>query len=170
MADAPRVPREPLRGRLAVVRPATVDDAPLLVAWHADPEVARFWDDEIPDLAEVLADLARPEVDPYVVEADGEPVGYLQAWFDDPPDDEETGLDMFLIPSARGRGIGPEAARLLARYLLDDVGRARVIVDPYLWNELAIRAWGRAGFRGIEEREPDEDRRDPWLLMVFEEA
>jgi len=37
---------------------------------------------------------------PYLVLADGDAVGYLQVWWDA----EGGGLDMFLEPSARGRG------------------------------------------------------------------
>lgn len=68
----------------------------------------------------MLARLARPDVDPYVIEADGDAVGYLQAWFAD----DAAGLDMFLVPSARGRGLGPEAALTLGRWLLDEGGEA----------------------------------------------
>jgi hypothetical protein len=71
MADAPRVPREPLRGALAVVRPATVDDATLLVEWHADPGGGAVLGRRDPGSGGGAADLARPEVDAYVVEADG---------------------------------------------------------------------------------------------------
>ncbi len=44
----------------------------------------------------------------------------------------------------------------------------QVTVDPYLWNETAIRAWRRAGFRDVEERGPDSEHAAPWLLMEFE--
>jgi aminoglycoside 6'-N-acetyltransferase len=154
-----------LHGRLTVVRTATEEDADLLVGWHADPDVARFWDDETYTRDEILDRLRRAEVEPFVVEAQGEPVGYLQAWNDLPGDG---GIDMFLIPNARGRGLGPDAARTLARHLRDERGWLRVTVDPYLWNEAAIRAWRRAGFRDVEEREPDEERASRWLLMEFE--
>ena len=41
-------------------------------------------------------------------------------------------------------------------------------VDPYLWNERAIRAWQRAGFIALEEREPDDEWHTArWLLMEF---
>jgi len=123
--------------------------------------VARFWDGETYSLEEMHERLAREDVDPYVVEADGQPVGYLQAWFDG----DACGLDMFLVPEARGRGLGPDAARTLARHLLDEGGWTRVTVDPYIWNEAAIRAWERAGFRPVEEREPDDEHPHRWLLM-----
>jgi aminoglycoside 6'-N-acetyltransferase len=155
-----------LHGQLTRVRPATPEDAELLVAWHADPEVARYWDGKTYTRAEILERLERGDVDAFVVEAGDEPVGYLQAWREE---DEPLrgGLDMFLVPAARGRGLGPDAARTLARHLLDDGGWTRVTVDPYTWNEPAIRAWRRAGFRDVEERPADEEHKSAWLLMDF---
>jgi aminoglycoside 6'-N-acetyltransferase len=168
MADAtdPRRPIAPLSGERSVVRLATVADADLLVRWHADPEVARFWDWETFTREQMVERLARPDVDAYVVEVDDKPVGYLQAWFEEGTD--VAGLDMFLIPSARGRGIGPDAARTLTAYLLDQGGRTRVTVDPYLWNERAVRGWQNAGFHPVAEREPDEEHPHCWLLMEFD--
>jgi aminoglycoside 6'-N-acetyltransferase len=150
----------PLHGEKAVLRLATTDDADLLVEWHADPDVARYWDGKTYSREEMRARLARPHVDAYIVELDGEPVGYLQAWHAD----ETSGLDMFLVPPARGRGIGPDAARALARSLVEQ-GRRRVTVDPYAWNDVAVRAWTKAGFRVVRECEPDDEHRYPWLLM-----
>jgi aminoglycoside 6'-N-acetyltransferase len=140
-----RVPVAPLQGEITVVRPATEGDVDLLVGWRAQPEVARYWGEKTFSRKQMLARLARPQVDAYIVEAGGEPVGYLQSWFGDGAD--ATGLDMFLIPESRGRGFGPDAARSLARFLLRKAGRTRVTVDPELWNESAVRSWKRAGFR-----------------------
>ena len=159
-----RRPTSPLAGELTVVRPATEADADLLTGWHADPAVAEFWDGETFTREEMLERLARPDVDAYVVEAEGRPVGYLQAWFDA----GDCGLDMFLVPGARGRGLGPDSAQALARYLLREAGYSRVTVDPCLGNEVAIRAWRKAGFRPVEAHAPDDDHPHPWLLMVLE--
>ena len=71
---------------------------------------------------------------------------------------------MFVVPDARGRGIGPDAARTLADWLFER-GLRRVTVDPYLWNSRAVAAWEKAGFRPVEEREPDAEHRHRWLLM-----
>ena len=163
-ASVERAPREPLAGGRTVVRRVTEEDLDLLVAWHADPEVSRFWDDEVPTREELAEDLARPDVDEYLVEVDGRPIGFLQAWFGD----DEAGLDMFLEPGSRGAGYGPDAARALATWLVERGVADRLIVDPYLWNEPAIRAWERAGFRAVGERAPDADRRDPWVEMEFD--
>jgi aminoglycoside 6'-N-acetyltransferase len=151
---------------LTSVRPATDADAELLAAWHRDPEVARYWDGRTFTYDEMRARLARPEVDPYVIEADREPIGYLQVWFGDAQG--HAGLDMFLVPAARGRGLGPDSARALAQYLLDESGVKQVTVDPYLSNARAIRAWQKAGFRPIEHRTADDEHSEPWLLMMME--
>ena len=101
--------------------------------------------------------LARDAVEAYVVEEHGAPVGYLQI--------HATGLDMFLVPSARGRGLGPEIARAAVRHLLDGRGWGRVTVDPYRWNDGAVRAWERAGFVAVSEHDADDDHTAPWVLM-----
>jgi aminoglycoside 6'-N-acetyltransferase len=151
-----------IAGQKTTVRPANESDVDLLVRWHADPEVSRYWDDETFAREEMLERLARGGVDPYIVEASGRPVGYLQVW----RGDEAGGLDMFLIPEARGCGLGPDAARAVATELLRD-GWTRVTVDPYTWNEQAVRAWRKAGFVDVEERGPDDDHTAHWLLMEF---
>jgi aminoglycoside 6'-N-acetyltransferase len=157
-----------LHGRLTEVRPATDDDADLLVAWHADPDVSRYWDDETFTREQLLERLRRPDVDAYVVEAGGSPVGYIQAWWED-DEPRSGGIDMFLVPSARGRGYGPDAARALTESLLAS-GWTRVTVDPYVSNEPAIRAWRRAGFVELERHGADDGHPSAWVLMEFQSA
>jgi aminoglycoside 6'-N-acetyltransferase len=157
-----------LHGRLTQVRSATEDDAELLVAWHADPGVSRYWDGETFTRDEMIERLRRPDVDSYIVEADGEPVGYIQSWWDE-GEPRRGGVDMFLVPGARGRGLGPDAARALAESLLASDWES-VTVDPYLWNEPAIRAWRRAGFMDVESRPADHEHESPFLLMEFQSA
>jgi aminoglycoside 6'-N-acetyltransferase len=169
MSEAGREPeRAPgaIEGELTRLRPAGERDAAMLVAWHADPEVSRYWDDETYTHEQMLAELREELVERWIVQEGGEPVGYIQAWWEaETP--LEGGLDMFLVPAARGRGLGPDAARALATHLLDERGWRQVTVDPYLWNERAIRGWRKAGFEPVEEREPDESRPARWLLMRF---
>jgi aminoglycoside 6'-N-acetyltransferase len=147
------------------VRPANERDADLLVRWHADPNVARYWDDETFTGEQILDRLARDEVESFIVEEAGQPVGYVQAW----REGDSGGIDMFLVPDARGRGLGPDAAQALAEELVQR-GWNRVTVDPYTWNDQAVRAWRKAGFVDVEEREPDEEHTAPWLLMEFRRA
>ncbi len=148
-----------VRGRLTTLRPAGLDDVDRLVAWHADPDVARYWDDETFTRAEMEERIARSGVEAWIVEEDDEPVGYLQV--------HETGLDMFLIPPTRGRGLGPDAARAMAERLLHERGREQMTVDPYAWNDGAVRAWERAGFVEVSRHEPDDEHTAAWILMEF---
>jgi aminoglycoside 6'-N-acetyltransferase len=148
-----------VRGRLTTLRAAGGDDVDRLVAWHANPEVARYWDDETFTRAEMEERLARDDVEAWIVEEAGRPIGYLQV--------HAEGLDLFLVPAARGRGLGPDAARAMARHLLDDRARERVTVDPYAWNEGAVHAWERAGFVEVSRHQADDEHTAPWILMEF---
>jgi aminoglycoside 6'-N-acetyltransferase len=150
-------------GALTTVRPATAADAELLASWHADPEVARYWDGETFTVDEIHDRLRREGVDAWVVEERGSPVGYLQSW----REGEGGGLDGFLVPQARGRGLMPDAARALAQALLA-YGWREVTVDPYAWNGRAIRAWQRAGFVEVSRHAPDEEHTADWILMRFD--
>ena len=147
-------------------RAATEDDVALLVRWHADPEVSRYWDDETFTEDELRERLARPNVDTWVIEDEGEPVGLLQSWWErELP--RRGGIDGFLVPAARGRGVMPAVARQLATDLLEQ-GWTEVTVDPYEWNERAIRGWEKAGFVEISRgHAPDEDHSAEWVLMKF---
>jgi aminoglycoside 6'-N-acetyltransferase len=148
-----------MRGLLTTLRPAGGEDVERLVAWHADPDVSRYWDDETFTRAEMEERLARGDVEAWIVEEVGEPVGYLQVH----PD----GMDMFLIPPARGRGLGPDAARAMAEHLVRERGRERVTVDPYAWNQGAFRAWERAGFVEVSRHAADAEHTAAWILMEF---
>jgi len=148
-----------VRGRLTTLRPAGADDVDRLVAWHADPDVSRYWDGETFTHAEMGERLERVDVEAWIVQENGDPVGYLQVH----PD----GLDMFLAPSARGRGLGPDAARAMAGHLIGERGRTRVTVDPYAWNDGAVRAWSRAGFVEVSRHEAGGEYTAPWILMEF---
>jgi aminoglycoside 6'-N-acetyltransferase len=148
-----------VHGTQTSLRRATEDDVTRLVAWHDDPDVARFWDDERFTEEEMRERLARPDVEAWIVEADAEPIGYLQV--------HSAGLDMFLISSARGRGLGPDAARAMTDHLLDERGWTRVTVDPYTWNGQALRAWEKAGFVEVSNHPADEKHTAAWVLMDF---
>jgi aminoglycoside 6'-N-acetyltransferase len=151
---------------MTVVRPASADDVDLLVAWHRDPEVSRYWDDETFTPEQMRERLHREPVDAWIVESNGKPVGYLQSWWEE-EGPRRGGLDGFLIPAARGLGLMPDAARALAQQLLDD-GWEYVTVDPYAWNERALKAWRTAGFVSVSRHPPDDDHLAEWVLMRFQ--
>jgi len=154
-----------IRGERTFLRPATDDDLDLLAGWLADPEVYRWWEGRPlrrEEVADVYTGRRRPEVEPFVVEADGVPVGYLQCW----QRTEKSGaIDMFLVPEARGQGLGPDAARAASTFLLDQRGWTEVTVDPVVDNLRAIRAFERAGF-SPEGEELDDETGKRVLRMV----
>jgi aminoglycoside 6'-N-acetyltransferase len=155
-----------IRGEHTTLRPATAADLDLLVGWFAEPEVYRWWDGAPKPPEEVAHKYTggrRPQVESFIVEAGGVPVGYIQYGVGDAT---SGWLDMFLAPGARHRGLGPDAARALVRHLLEERGWRRVTVDPFLHNPRAIRAWEKAGFRA--EREVPDHPGGPALLMAID--
>ena len=64
-----------VRGSLTTVRRAVEEDANLLVSWHADPDVSRYWDGDVFTRDEMLERLRRPNVEAFVIEEGAHPVG-----------------------------------------------------------------------------------------------
>ena len=138
-----------LRGRDVLLRPATEDDADELVAILAEPAVARWWPPF--DRARVLEELVaeRPDEEGFVIEADGQVVGYIQAAEEPDPEFRSASIDLFLATRAQGHGLGPQAIRVLAADLLDRRGHHRITIDPVAENERAITAYAKVGFRPV---------------------
>ena len=90
-----------LRGRHVTLRPTAPDDAPALAAILSEPKVARWWGDF--DLDRVVAELivGDPEEIPFVIEHDGEVIGYIQAVEENEPDFRSAGIDLFLRTTPR---------------------------------------------------------------------
>ncbi len=139
----------PLRGDSVLLRPPTSDDVPRLVAIRETPEVHDRWrgGDDIPGA--VTEDLAEPDVTPYVIDVDGEVVGFIQWHAEEEPDYRHAGIDIYLDPAVHGRGIGTDAVRTLARHLIVEHGHHRLIIDPAADNAAAIRTYTKVGFRPV---------------------
>ncbi|WP_217712201.1 GNAT family N-acetyltransferase [Kitasatospora sp. NA04385] len=138
-----------LAGELTRLVPTREDDLDLLAGWFADPAFVEHWGGAPLPRAEVAAKYLgrrRPEVESFLVLAGGVPVGYAQYWRAGP---DGGGIDLVLLPAARGRGLGPDAARALLAHLCGESGWRRVTVDPAAANVRAVRAWEKAGFRRV---------------------
>jgi aminoglycoside 6'-N-acetyltransferase len=149
-------------GGLAL-RPSTADDIDRLEGWFADPEVYRWWGGRPLSREDVAAKyIGRrcPRVESFIVELQGQPIGYIQYHLEGPGD---AGLDMMLLPESRGQGLGPKAARMLLAHLASARGWTDITVDPAIDNARAIRAWEKAGF--VVEREWPDHPDGPALLM-----
>ena len=138
-----------LRGRSVRLRPVTTADAEPLTRILLDPEVARWWPnyDRQRVEAEIVAD--EPDTTHWVIELQGAVVGMIQATEEPEPEFRHAGIDLFVDPALRGRGVGPEAIRAVAAWLVDERGHHRMTIDPARANEAAIRAYRKVGFREV---------------------
>ncbi len=163
-----------LRGRRVVLRPTTDADAPALAAILATLEVARWW--PAFDLARVEAELTGhdEDVDVYAILLDGRIIGAIQSQEEQDLEFRHAGIDLFLDPAHHGEGLGPDAIRTLARFLIGERGHHRLTIDPSAANEQAIRAYEKVGFRkvGVLRRYqhfPDETWQDGLLMEMLAE-
>ncbi|WP_037869118.1 GNAT family N-acetyltransferase [Streptomyces sp. SPB074] len=135
-------------GALTRLVPTTEDDVDLLSRWFASPDLVEHWGGVPVSRDEVAVKYVgrrRPHVESFLVLEQGTPVGYAQYWH---AGAAEGGIDMVLVPQARGRALGPDAARALVAHL-GGLGWRRVTVDPVQGNARAARAWEKAGFRQV---------------------
>jgi aminoglycoside 6'-N-acetyltransferase len=80
--------------------------------------------------------------------------------------DNAGGIELFRGPDAGGGGLGPDAARAAASFLLDQRGWTEVTVDPVVDNLRAIRAFERAGFSSQSEKLNDETGKRVLRMIV----
>ncbi len=160
-----------LRGRNVVLRPLQIDDVERVAAIQAEPGVVRWWGP--PDEAELRrqADGTADEK-AFAIEREGELVGLIQYHEENEPDFRHAGIDVFLAGRAQGHGLGTDAVRTLARYLIDERGHHRLTIDPAADNTAAIRAYEKVGFRAVGVmreywRSPDGTWRDGLLMDLL---
>jgi aminoglycoside 6'-N-acetyltransferase len=137
-----------LRGERVLLRPLTDADVPQIAEIQAQPSVSRWWGE--PDEAKLRGKAAgTDECTVFAVELDGEVVGLIQYYEDEGETYRNAGIDLFLSGHVQGQGLGVEAVRTMARYLIDERGHHRLVIDPAADNAAAIRAYEKAGFRRI---------------------
>lgn len=146
MTNGP-VADEAIQGERVVLRPATVDDAATIVAILIRPGVAEWWPGET--LETVREQFDDPEHHPLLVEVDGRAAGYIQFYEEADPAYRHAGIDVALDPEFHGRGLGTDAVRTLARWLVRTRGHHRVVIDPAAHNTRAIRVYEKVGFRPV---------------------
>jgi len=99
-------------------------------------------------------------------------VGLIQYSEETEPHFRQAGIDLFLTERLHGRGLGTDAVRTLARYLVHEREHHRLTIDPAADNAAAIRAYEKVGFRpvGIMReywRSPDGSQRDGLLMDLL---
>ena len=140
--NAPR-----LTGDRVTLRPVEDADRPRLLSILGEPSVARWWGSEAPNAA--VDDLFEPYQTTFVIEVESTVVGSIQIAEEEEPDYRHAGIDLFLDTGHQGRGLGPEAITLVARYLFEARGHHRLTIDPAAANVGAIRAYECVGFQPV---------------------
>ena len=84
------------------------------------------------------------------------------------------GVDLFIgEPHHWDQGIGTRALSALVDYLFNTVGALRVVIDPQVWNQRAIRCYEKCGFKKIRVLAKHElhegEYRDSWLMVIDRE-
>ena len=159
-------------------RPLDAADLPLVARWMETPHWRQWWGDPAVELGHIRDMVeGRDTTRPFLIEADGAPVGYIQVWriadnrvepwLTEAPwlrllPDEAVGVDLSIGPEEwLSRGLGSAAlAAFVARLRAE--GQRFIIIDPDPANTRAVHAYRRAGFRPIPEL---EGRSGDCLLM-----
>jgi aminoglycoside 6'-N-acetyltransferase len=138
-----------LQGAHVALRTATTADIPELARIRSTPEVLRWWRGGADMAASVAEDLEDEGTETFVIEHEGRVAGAIQWHAEDEPDYEHAGIDIYLDPAVHGRGLGVDAVRTLARFLINDRGHHRLVIDPAADNTAAIRCYSKVGFRPV---------------------
>jgi aminoglycoside 6'-N-acetyltransferase len=157
-----------LRGERVILRQATGEDVPALVAIRTTPEVRRWWGEEDDFAAAVADDVPQT----YAIVVDDRVVGAIQWYEGDDPMYRHAGMDIYVDPAVTGRGLGTDAVRTLARHLTGERGHHRLVIDPAADNLAAIRAYEKVGFKAVGvmrryEQGPDGTFHDGLLMDLL---
>lgn len=161
-----------LHGAAVRLRPATFDDIPALAEIRRRPEVYEHWRGGDDMIAAIHEDFAEVGVTKLVIELEGRVVGWIQWEEETEPDYRCASMDIYVDAEVHGRGVGTDAVRTLARYLIAERGHHRLTIDPAAHNEAAIGCYTKVGFKPIgigrqAERGPDGTWHDSLMMDLL---
>ena len=171
-------------GRIISFKLVTPEDLPLILKWYLEPHVQEWYSFDEPGtmegVEEKFGDIFSGEdsVLAYLMEFDGAPIGYIQAyWIGDhveyaqalQVEPRSVGVDLFIgDPDHVHRGLGNVILRqFVQEVVFQQMGAKFCVIGPEVGNKIAIRAYERAGFRYLKTvNVPGE--RAPEYLMICE--
>jgi RimJ/RimL family protein N-acetyltransferase len=126
-----------LRGASVLLRPTTDADIATLDRIVREPAVAAWWSapDDYDDMLAIVLD--------------GDVIGAIQYAEETDPEYRHASIDIFLTSALHGRGLGTDAVRTLARWLIDERGHHRLTIAPAAANTAAIRSYRKVGFKTV---------------------
>jgi RimJ/RimL family protein N-acetyltransferase len=155
------------------IRRATADDVDFLVelVTHEDvePFLAAVGSKE---RSEIAADVERSEREPdafgvFVVEVDGARAGTMRFALANRRSRIADLGGLAVHPDFRGGKVADQAARMLHRYLFDELGLHRLQMEIYGFNERAMAHAGRAGYVREGVRRKAYWRNEQWIDGVL---
>ena len=155
------------------IRRARPDDVDFLVGLTTHEEVDPFLSARrATTREEVLEEVERSEREPeafgrFVVEVDGAPAGAMGFEVANRRSRIARLGGLAVHPDHRGRRLSDEAARLLQRHLLLELGFHRLELEIYGFNERALRHAERAGFVREGVKRKAYDRHGEWVDGVL---
>ena len=171
------------------VRALVDKDKAQLANWLSNPEILQYYEgrDNPFNVEKVEQNFFGDdgEVMRCLVEFEEISIGYLQFYKVDEKerkiygyDDSEEiiyGMDQFIGESGYwNKGIGTQFVRLVVAYLMREKGANRIVMDPQVQNERAIRCYEKCGFKKVKllpKRELHEgEYRDCWLIEYRRET
>ncbi|HEY7599355.1 MAG TPA: GNAT family protein [Candidatus Limnocylindrales bacterium] len=144
-----------IRGRLVLLRRPQPDDLPAVRRWYSDAEIARLTRYQTRSMSEPEIDmffrgrLLAPDALAYTIaELPTErQVGFTTFSGLDPDNGSVTYHVTIGERDAWGRGLGTETTELMLDHAFARLGLHRVGLTVFAFNERAIRAYEKAGFR-----------------------
>lgn len=152
------------------LRPVRLGDEPALARIFSDPSVAEWWGDAEKSVRDAME---TSEVEThYLIEVGDETAGMIQSYEETDEMYRYASIDIAVRTAWQGQGIGPEAIRVLAHHLIDDLGYHRLTIDPAAHNTRAIKAYEAVGFRPVGlmrqyEKGPDGTWHDGLLMDLL---
>lgn len=149
------------------LRPTDEGDLPILQAFFDDAGFNEQWGGRPLTDQEILSKYTgqrAPSVECFIVENEGNPVGFIQYHVADDGGDGG-GIDLVLSPVVRGRGLGTSAVLAIVDYLRAQRGWRRITVDPDVSNPRGVNFWLKVGFRRERLVDDDPERQPYWLLV-----
>jgi RimJ/RimL family protein N-acetyltransferase len=155
------------------IRRARPDDVDFLVELTTHEEVGPYLAARrATKREEILEEIERSTAEPkrygrFIVELEGERVGVMGFQVENERSRIASLGGLAIHPDHRGRRLADEAARLLQRHLLFDLGFHRLQLEIYGFNDRAIKHAERAGFTREGVRRKAYWRHDEWVDGVM---
>lgn len=128
------------------IRPCSARDVATLKNWFPDePDQAHHVD---------VREIEEFTTWPFMISHDDADAGFLQTWR---MTNGTGGLEIFIAPEHRRKGVAARALRLMARFLRERLRWRKVTIEPHDGDPRGIACCEKAGFIDAGERRDDGD-------------